>query len=186
MSVTATNLILGPGTLYTAVFGATEPLPAVLTSDPDSLVWTDVGGTTDGVNMMMNQDFTELTVDQIVDRLGSRLTKRDVTVQTNMAEATLENLAMALNGASITSGSGYKTLQPNFATSATQPTYKAILIDGFAPGGFRRRLIVRKVLSTANVELAYKKDAQTVMAVTFTAHYVSSSIAPYQWWDQTS
>lgn len=186
MSITASNIILGPGTLYTAVFGAVEPLPAALASAPDSLVWTDVGATTDGVNMALNQDFTEIAVDQVVQRLASRKVKEEATVHTNLAEATLENLAVALNGATVASGSGWKSLEPNYATSATQPTYRAILIDGFAPGGFRRRLIVRKVLSTANVELAYKKDAQTVMAVTFTAHYVSDSIAPYKWWDATS
>jgi len=188
MAVTATNLILGPGTLYTGAFGATEPLDtnAAIAGSPDALVWTDIGGTTEGVTLSFSHDFTELGVDQIVDRVGSRLTKRDMTVQTNMAEATLENLTIALNGGTVASGTGYKTFEPNFATSATQPNYRALLIDGYAPGQFRRRVLVRRVLSTANVEFAYKKDGQTVFAVTFTAHYVSASIAPLKVQDQTS
>lgn len=180
MAVTATNLIMGPATLYTATFGAVEPLDTAIAADPDSLVWTDVGGTSDGVNIVLNNDYTELTVDQIVDRVGSRLTKRTMTIQTNMAETTLENFKVALNGGTIATGAGYKSLEPNFATSATQPVYIALLLDGFAPGQTRRRVIVRRALSTANVEVAYKKDAQTMFAVTFTAHYVSASIAPFK------
>jgi hypothetical protein len=186
MSVTTTNLILGPAQFYSGAYGATEPLDTAVATVPDSLVWTDVGGTTDGVSVVLAQDFTELQVDQIVDRLGSRLSKREQSIKTNMAEPTLENLSLALNGATIASGSGYKSLEPNYATSATQPTYKAILIDGYAPGGFRRRIIVRRALSTANVEFAYKKDDQNVFTVTFTGHYVSSSIAPFKIVDQTS
>lgn len=186
MSVTTTNLILGPAQLYTAVYGATEPLDTAVATAPDALVWTDVGGTMDGLSLNINHEFTELTVDQIVDRLGSRLTKRDLTAKTSMAEPTLENLSLALNGATIASGSGYKSLEPNYATSATQPTYKALLIDGYAPGSFRRRVIIRRVLNISNVETAYKKDGQTLFPVEFTAHYVSASVAPFHVVDQTS
>ncbi|NIB31141.1 hypothetical protein HBB16_04465 [Pseudonocardia sp. MCCB 268] len=60
--------------------------------------------------------YTELAVDQIVDVPGRRLTKRDMTLQTNMAEPTLENLAVAMNAGTVTAGTGVKSLEPAFDT----------------------------------------------------------------------
>lgn len=161
-----------------------EPADTAVASPPGA-GWTDVGGTSDGVTLTVNQEFTELAVDQIVDVPGRRLTKRDMTIGTNLAEPTLDNLVIAMNGGTQASGSGFESLEPAFATSATQPTYRALLFDGYAPGGFQRRVILRKGLSTANIESAYKKDGQTLFPVLFNAHYVSSSIAPFKVIDGT-
>ena len=53
-------------------------------------------------------------------------------------------------------------------------------MDGIAPGGFRRRVIVRKTLPTDSVGTAYKKDSQTLLPITWTAHWVSASIKPFK------
>lgn len=179
MAVTVTNLTQGPGTLYTGAFGVAEPADTAVASPP-GVGWTDVGGTSDGVTLNVMQEYSELSVDQIVDVPGRRLTKRDMSLATNLAEPTLENLAIAMNAGTAAAGAGFKSLEPSYATSATQPTYKALLFDGWAPGGFVRRVILRKGLSTANVEASYKKDAQTLFPVTFNAHYVTSAIAPFK------
>lgn len=188
MSVTATNLVQGPATLYSGAFGATEPADSAVNTAPPASSWTDVGGTDGGVKLTIAQSYTELDVDQIVDRVGSRLTKRDFTVETSMAEPTLANLSLALNGGTSASASGWASFEPSFASSATQPTYKALLFDGWAPGtsAFNRRVIVRKALSTDAIDIAYTKDKMVVYAVKFSGHYVSSSIAPIHVVDQTS
>jgi hypothetical protein len=186
--VSPDNLIQGPATLYRGAYQAVEPLDtnAALNATPAASSWTDVGGTTDGVKLAIANTYGELEVDQIVEVVGSRLTKRDTTVETNMAEVTLENLAYALNGGTSASGTGYKSYEPAAADSATQPTYSAVLFDGWAPSSFRRRFIVRKVLSTDSIELAYTKDKQTVLAVKLKAHYVSSAVRPYKIIDGTA
>jgi hypothetical protein len=187
VSVTATNLVQGPATLYTGAFGATEPADAVVNAVPPASSWTDVGGTQDGFKLTVDQSYAELEVDQVVDRVGSRLTKRDFTVETSLAEPTLANLSLALNGGTSASAAGYASFEPSFASSATQPTYKALLADGWAPGGaFNRRMIVRKALSTDAVEIGYTKDKQTLFGVKFSGHYVSASISPIHIVDQTS
>lgn len=186
MSVTTTNLIQGPGTLYQGVFGATEPVDTAVNATPAASAWTDMGGTLDGAKLNIDQTFSELMVDQLIDRVGSRLTKRDVMVSTNLAEATLTNLQQAINGGTAASGSGFSSLDPTTTSSATQPNYFAAILDGFAPSSFRRRVILRKVLNTSKVELAYTKDKQTVIPVELTGHYVSSSITPFHIVDQTS
>lgn len=184
--MTVSNLTAGPGVLYTAAFGATEPALTAVNTTPDTSVWTDVGGTEGGVTLGIKQDFMELTCDQIVDRVGSRLQKREMTLKCNMAEVTLENLALAANGGgTVTSGSGYKTFAPTNDNSVTQPNYRALLFDGWAPGLLKnRRVIARRVLSTAGVDFAYEKSKQTIFTAEFTAHYVSAATPPYVVVDQ--
>lgn len=185
MSVIATNLIQGPADLWVATFGTSEPPEtAVGIAAGPGAGWTAVGGTTDGVTVNISQEYSNLRVDQIVDNAGARLTNREFTVETNMAEGTLENLALALNAGAVTAGTGVRKLGPVSGSAATQPTYRALIIDGWAPEEvagtpLRRRIVVRKVLSTEGVEFAYNLEDQTVFAVTFTGFYVSPSIDPF-------
>jgi len=144
-----------------------------------------MGATDGGVKLIANQTYAVLSVDQIVDNPERRLTTREVTVETQLAEPTMANLALALNGGTAATAAGVATYDPvSSAPGAT--TYMAIILDGVAPQAFRRRVIVRKALNTANVEQDYKKDGQAYWTVTFSSHYVSSSIKPFRVIDQTS
>lgn len=181
MSVTASNLILGPATLYTGVFGSAEPADSQVNTTPAASAWTDAGGTLGGVKLSINQTYTVLNVDQIVDVVGRRLTQRDIQVVTQLAEPTVQNLAVALNGGTVVTGSGATptTYDPANAIAATQPLYNALIIDGWGPGQFRRRIFVRRVLSMASVDLEYAEATQAAYPVTFGAHYVSAAITPF-------
>lgn len=172
MTVTSTNLIQGPATLYHAPFGSTEP--ATIATSPAS-PWVDLGGTKDGVELSVADEYSVLSVDQIVYEVERRRTNRVVTIKTQLAEATLENLARAINNTAPASN----VLTADDGLTAFAPAYSAVLLDGIAPGGFRRRVIVRKVLGTDSVASAYKKDGQTLIPVTFTGHWVSASIKPF-------
>lgn len=188
MAAVVTNLIQGPGTLHHAPFGTAEPLDTDIREAP-GVGWTDVGGTLGGVEVEIAQEFSELEVDQVVDRAGSRLTKRDTSFSTQLAEPTLENLKLGMNGGTITEGGtpgtdGWRKLTPDTASSVTQPDYNALLFDGWAPEQLRRRIVVRKVLNLESVSFAYKKDEQTVLSVQFNAHYVDDSTAPYIYVDE--
>lgn len=183
MPVTATNLIMGAGELYAAPFGTTEPVGP--TTAPGA-GWRNVGGTTDGVTINISQETTELEVDQVVDVVDRRITRRELTIETNLAEATLENLALVLNSPAPTEETGVTTFEPVNDSSVFIPNYSALLFDGFAPGGKRRRVTARRCLSTEGTEVAYTKDEQTVFSVTFAAHYVSPSIKAFSVQDDTS
>lgn len=190
--ITVTQLIQGPGTFYlgaqytTAYTTTAEPADAAVNTTPQASAWTDVGGTQDGVTIEVAREYAELEVDQVVDIPDRRLTKREFSIATNMAEPTLENFAKIHNESAPTSASGYKTYEPGNTSAAVQPTYCAVLFDGYAPGQFRRRIIGRRMLSVDPVSFAYKKDTQTVFNVKWAGHYVSSTIAPYKIIDQTS
>lgn len=186
MGVIATNAIQGPAELYVASFGAAEPAEtAVGISAAPVSPWVAAGGTTDGVTINVSQEYAKLRFDQIPENIGARLTERIFTVETNMAEGTLENLAIALNVTGPTTGTGVKTLEPSGSDTAASPLYRALIIDGWAPEKvagvpLRRRIVVRKILSTEGVEFAYQTEDQTVMAVTFEAFFVSTSLRPFR------
>jgi len=184
--VVTTNLLQGPATLYRGDFGATEPEDTAVNTTPQASAWTDCGGTQDGVTLNVDQTYVELEVDQITLPVGSRLTKQAFTIETTFAEATLENLSFVLNGGTSASGSGWKSFDPNVTSSATQPTYSALMFDGWAPEQLNRRVIGRKMLSTDSFKAAYTKDKQTVFAAKFSGHYVDSVTTPFHIVDETS
>lgn len=178
MGVTSTNLIQGPATLWGGIFGVAEP--ATVATVPGA-GWTDFGGTKDGIELTIADEYGVLDVDQIIYEIQRRRIKRVVSVKTSLAEATLANLALAIaNTAPVAS-----VLTADDGVTAFSPAYGAILMDGIAPGGFKRRVIVRKTLPTDSVGVAYKKDGQTLLPVTFTGHWVSTSIAPFKVEDAT-
>lgn len=179
MPVTSTNLIQGPATVYVAPFGTAEP--ATIATAP-AAAWVDVGGTKGGLELNVSSEFATLTVDQIVDIIESRRTGREVTAKTTLAEATLQNIAQAIaNTAPVAN-----VLELDDGLAAFKPAYSAILIDGIAPGGYRRRIIVRKTLPTDAVGIGYKKDDQTVVPVTWKLHWVSTVIKALKIEDATS
>ncbi len=191
MSVTVANLVQGPATLYIGAFGATEPLDAAVNSTPQASAWTDLGGTVDGAELTIKQEYKELEVDQVVDIPGRRLVKRDLTVKTKLAEPTFANLVYALNDGTTATGTGFSNFTPAFTDSATQPTYRALILHGWAAaaggGGQskRRMVILRRILSSDDVELSYMKDKQTLLTVTWSVHYVSNVIAPFKIIDES-
>jgi hypothetical protein len=83
-------------------------------------------------------------------------------------------------------GASQNTYDPATALSATQPLYTSLLFDGWGPNQFRRRCVVRKVLSMASVDFEYTESGQTMFPVTFGAHYVSASITPFHVIDSNS
>lgn len=184
----AYQVLQGAGRLYIGVFsatGANEPSLSAINSAPQASAWTYAGFTSDGITINIDQSFSEMQVDQLADRVGTKLLTRALTLQANLAEATLANLSLGFNGGTITTAAGYSYYEPVYDGTELQPTYIAALFDGYAPSSpagvsKRRRIILRKALSTESIESAYKKDSLTLVPVTFTSHYVSDTVAPFR------
>jgi len=192
VAVTPSNLVQGPATLYFGVFGATEPSDANVSIPPASSSWTDFGATNGGVTFELDQTYTPLTVDQLVDPVGARLTARAISCVATLNEITVANMYQVMNLLATTNTqSTYLTLDPLTTNSATQPTYTALLIDGWAPTlntglAARRRIIIRKTLAETKLAVKYDKPNRAEFAVTFTSYYISTSIAPFHIVDQLS
>jgi hypothetical protein len=176
-------LVQGPGTIWIAPYGAVEPANGSVGSDPDSGVWTDLGGLLGGVELSVDQEWIEVELKQLPDKPMKRLKRRRMSIKTQLAETTLANLAYALNETTAITG---QVFEPSNRSEASILSYNALIVDGWAPsfkpGGRhkRRRLIIRKCLSVDNVQLAYKKDGQSVYTVTWTCHYVDSVTPPFR------
>jgi hypothetical protein len=185
---------MGPAIFRYALFGATEPADSAVATAPSSVIWTDFGGTADGTDVSLEVDltYTDLMVDQLIDAVGARLTKRLMQVSATLEEATLQNMLAAQNQlGTIGSGAGYATYDPATASSATQPTYTALMIDGWAPtlntgAAARRRIIIRKCLSATKLAMSFEKAKPSLFTTLWTGYYVSDSITPYHVADQTS
>lgn len=189
----AYQVIMGAGSLYTGLYQATEPLDQAVNSAPQASAWTDAGFTNDGITFTINQEFAEMTVDQIADIIGRKMTQRSLQIQANLAEATQQNLTLGLNSGTITTGSGagvnYSVYTPIFNGTELQPVYFAAIFDGFAPAtaaglSRTRRFILRRVLSIENVEVPYKKGDMTIVPVTLACHYIDTVTAPFKIVDQ--
>jgi hypothetical protein len=196
MAVTPNNVVEGPATIYwgsgPSSPGTTEPADtnAAITQPPSSTYWTDFGATTGGVTLNVNMTYTQIKADQLVDPIGARFTARTIQVMVNLLEPTLNNLAFN-NAAVVNVLSGVTTFDPTTTTSATQPAYSALVIDGWAPtleSGLqaKRRMIIRKVLNDVKASAKYDMTNQVTWDCTFTAYYVSSTLSPFHIVDQTS
>jgi hypothetical protein len=188
MSVTPKNLVQGPMDVFLGTFDGTvvrEPTPAAVNSTPQASAWADMGGTKDGCQLNLNLKYSELSVDQVLDTVGTRVSDRDMQVKTKLAEVTLANLQLAWNGGTITTGVGFATLDPLDGTAATQPAYFSMLFWGYAPSSAlgvvkRRMVILRKVLNIETTVLDNKKDAMGLVPVTFRAHWMDSTNRPFR------
>lgn len=181
MSVITSNLLAGAGELYRGDFGTAEPADtAVAIAAAPGAGWTNFGGLDGGVNLIIAQEFLRLRADQIQMSPASQRTSFEATIATALAEITLENYLHALNidPTTITAGTGAKHINIGGGDANEETEYSALVFDGKAPAGYRRRIIARKVLSVEAVGKAYQRAEQTFIPVTFRLHYVSSSIKP--------
>jgi hypothetical protein len=194
MTITPYNLVQGPGDLYLAPFGTTEPLDSAATvaAGVPGGAWAGVGGTDADVTMEVDVTYEDLKVDQLLDLVGARATERSITIKTQLREVTLTNMANALNSTVTTTVSGsYTVLEPVGASNATQPTYSALIFDTWAPTlstGFpaRRRIIVRKVLSKPKLQLISGKGKNAIYDCTWQAYYISATTQLFHLVDQTA
>ena len=179
--ITAANVVLGTADLYIADTSATLPVDATTALAVD---FRNMGATTDGVTVTFAPEYANIEVDQVPGSVGARLQSLEVTISTNLAETTLENLRAALSLGDITSTAGTDRFDL-LPTNGGEPNYQTLVIDGFGPTGKRVRLIAPKVLSTDEVETVFSKEDTRVFSVTFTAYYVDAETPQVSWLYET-
>jgi len=182
---TSTNIIVGAAALYVAdttldasslaAFDAAESFRETLSTDLD---YTNVGYTMNGLELQFQPDFGEVQVDQILDVAKLYKQGMQVSLATAFAEATLENLLLAL-AYSDTKLTGTK------ATSAGQsldlsagdigecPVERGIVAIGPGTGDCIDSAYVERVytayraLSIENVTVSAKRDEASMFEVSF-------------------
>ena len=182
---TSSNIIVGAAALFVADttltpgtlenFGTEVSFRETLSNDAD---YTNVGYTMNGLEMQFQPDFGEVQVDQILDVAKLYKQGMQVNLATAFAEATLENLLLALAfGSDELSGSVAthtgKTLNLSAGDIGECPVERGIVAVGPGTGDCVDSPFVERVytayraLSIENVTVSAKRDEASMFEVSF-------------------
>jgi hypothetical protein len=179
------NIIVGAASFFVAdttldsttlpAFVGSESYRETLADDND---FTNVGYTMNGLELQFQPDFGEVAVDQLLD--VAKLYKQGMTVNlaTAFAEATLENLLLALaysddKLAGTKSTSNGRTLNLSAGDLGECPVERGIIAVGPGTGDcaigetVERVYAAYRALSIENVTVSAKRDEASMFEVSF-------------------
>lgn len=169
--VNSDNIVGGPGRLvfkrYDGTFPQTISDVMSLTAPHDLTAgWSDLGATNDGISLTRGFDTEDFEVDQVVGAVDTDITSWAHTLETSLAENTVENRKLALIGGVIeestpTMGAA-TTLTADVALNATIITVTSAA--GMAEGGF------------VNFAEATKTETKKIARVDGTTIYLESPL----------
>lgn len=184
----AGNLLVSNAKIWVAPYGSTLPLKtaAGLAANPVA-PFVSPGFTNGGVTWNVENSFTEFRADQVKIALGAANTDTTVTVEMTLAEITLENLALTLADGTVddTLDGGDFTLMTPSAMNDFQVAYQTLILDTDAPSGLqgvnaRRRIVLKRCLPTSGTSLAYGREDQQGLTVTWTVFGIDETTAPWE------
>jgi hypothetical protein len=171
------------GDAYAFNSGSVSGIPAFVPGDSfaDTVEaatadWRNVGYTMNGLEVQFQPDFGEVQVDQLLDVAKLYKQGMQVSMVTAFAEATLENLVVAIATADTNlSGSATKTLELTAGELGDVPVERAIIAVGPGSGDptatgedkVERVYVGHRVLSIENVTVSAKRDEPSMYEVTF-------------------
>ena len=190
----SSNIIVGAAALFTHDAGpigytntgaitdaqAATDLPAFTASETsykttlsEDNAFTNVGYTSNGLELAFQPDFGEVAVDQLLD--VARLFKQGMTVNLNtaFAESTLENLLVAIagNDTDLTSAAGVSQLRMSAGDIGDVPLERGLVAVGPGSGSSlepkERIYVAYRALSIENVTVSAKRDEATMFEVSF-------------------
>ena len=182
---TSTNIIVGAAAFFMADSTLVPTVtPSFVSSDSyretlaDSASYDNVGYTTNGLEMQFQPDFGEVQVDQILDVAKLYKQGMQVSVATAFAEATLENLLLALAGTTsdltgTKSTSTGRILNLSAGDIGECPVERGIVAVGPGTGDCEDSAAVERVyigyraLSIENVTVSAKRDEASMFEVSF-------------------
>jgi hypothetical protein len=108
--------------------------------------WTDLGATKTGIQITVNNAEETFDVDQVLGDIESAPTSWEVSVGTQLAEATLERMQVAWEGSSITTDSTPTPDEKELGVGEpTTYTRRRLAVLFQRPSGLVRAFIFRKV-----------------------------------------
>lgn len=193
MAYRVKNIIVGAAAIYVSVLDSTDAsfygangnvavaLPALTASasavadlEGDTANWRHLGFTSDGVEFAYEPDFGEVMVDQLLDAATLFKQGQTASVNTTLAEATLENLIVAWGQSADTLGTDSGTEQElGIAAGALldEPVERSLVFIGPAPraltGNKRRERLyhVRRALNVESSSFSLSKTDPTAIPV---------------------
>lgn len=181
MAIITASMMVGPGHLRWAPFGTDDAL-IVAGNTPDWTGWSSAGATDGGLQLSIAKDYANHEIDQTPDWVASTIVSRRMTLQTSLVEAgDLSRLSLVNNGGVITPSlnPSWSSYEPVTDMISTQETYIAVAVEGKRLDGKPVIEVVRKVLNVDSVAFDFKKDAKTMLALSFAGHFVTDDIPPF-------
>ena len=153
-------------------FDSAESFKTTLSDSED---YTNAGYTTNGLELQFMPNFGEVQVDQVLDVAKLYKQGMQVNLATAFAEATLENLLLALayNENKLTTSAGTKTLDLSAGDIGECPVERGIVAVGPGTGDCEESSTTERVytayraLSIENVTVSAKRDAASMFEVSF-------------------
>ena len=152
-----------------AMTASTTSYKETLSLDED---YTNIGYTSNGLELAFQPDFGDVAVDQLLD--VARLFKQGMTVNlnTSFAEATLENLLVAIaSNEEIVTASNLSTLRMSAGDIGDVPLERGIVAVGPGSGSAsinkERIYVAYRALSIENVTVSAKRDEASMFEVSF-------------------
>ena len=122
----------------------------------------DLGYTEGGVELAIAREYFEKTVDQELGVLDAIKTAERSTLKVTLAEATLENLAKAIDYPSSAIAGGVLSFGGSCATN-----HLTIYLNVVAPSGGTRKYTFHKAVCISAATHSYKKDDKTMVECEF-------------------
>jgi hypothetical protein len=166
------NVDLGPGRLYYAPLGTTEPVScsAALPS-----AWIAIGYTEDGTAVETAITSEAIEVAEELDPIAYEQTKRTTKLTLSMAEATKKRLALALGA-----GAGYSDDSSTFEFPDAGSIVGIMLLwdsDETPTTNANKRWLFRKCTPSGTVSIARKKaPAKALIPVSFDCAKPSTAV----------
>ncbi len=142
------NVLLGPGLLYVAVLGSMEPTD--LTSAWPA-AWLPLGYTKEGHTFKYEPAIEPIEVAEELDPIKYAAASRKLSVAFILAESTATNLQRAMNGGTVTPGTGIVTQEPPAIGEDTS------MMLGWKSDPGDERWVWRKCLQTGAIEMNRRK-----------------------------
>lgn len=155
---------LGPGLLYVAAIGTTEPTSA--SSTLPSADFTEIGYTEDGSTFTWTTESEGIMVEEEFDPIRYATTGRTGIVKFEMAETTRRNLSLAVNAGAGAANSA-ASLEPP-APGAEERVMIVWTSDPQGPSETASRWVYRQCFQSGAAEVARKKSPdKALLAVEF-------------------
>jgi hypothetical protein len=161
MTVTIENIIVGAGNLY--ISSKAIPLETYNSAQRNTY---HVGATMDGVEVAYEPDYTDINVDQLKDAAIIYQNGFRLSVRTNLAEATLENLqrAWGFADAQLVAGPPKKL---NIPVPPDEPTERKLVLIGKNPADLERKYFARRAIAADTSSHSLRRADATVFPVSF-------------------
>lgn len=162
------SILVGSGKVYVA--DVATAFPAV--NAAPGVGWTDLGEFDGGVTATLEQTTVEHRIDSETGPVKATRSEEGLAISTNLAEATLENLAKVLDDKTVTPAAGPPATKSMGMYRGGVVREYALLFRGnspYAAGVYAQFQVPRAYVASDSIGMSFVKDGKTLIPVEFRA-----------------